>query len=52
MLAVSWTYLILAEIVATTDGIGAMIMRVRRFVRVDEVIVGIVMIGILGASTP
>jgi NitT/TauT family transport system permease protein len=48
MLAVSWTYLIIAEIVATTDGIGAMIMRARRFVRVDEVMAGIVMIGILG----
>ncbi len=48
MLAVSWTYLIIAEIVAATDGIGAMIMRARRFVRVDEVMAGIVMIGILG----
>lgn len=48
MLAVSWTYLVIAEIVATTDGIGAMIMRARRFVRVDEVMAGIVMIGILG----
>jgi NitT/TauT family transport system permease protein len=48
MLAVSWTYLVIAEIVAATDGIGAMIMRARRFVRVDEVMAGIVMIGILG----
>lgn len=50
MLAVSWTYLVIAEIVATTDGIGAMMMRARRFVQVDEVMAGILMIGILGFS--
>lgn len=48
MLAVSWTYLVIAEIVATTDGIGAMMMRARRFVEVDNVMAGILMIGILG----
>ena len=32
MLAVGWTYLVVAEIVATTDGIGAMMMRAKRFV--------------------
>lgn len=48
MMAVSWTYLVIAEIVATTDGIGAMMMRARRFVQVDEVMAGILMIGALG----
>lgn len=48
MLAVSWTYLVIAEIVATTDGIGAMMMRARRFVQVDEIMAGILTIGILG----
>lgn len=48
MLAVSWTYLVIAEIVAATDGIGAMMMRAQRFIRVDEVMVGILTIGILG----
>ena len=48
MLAVSWTYLVIAEIVATTDGIGAMMMRARRFVNVDEVMAGILTIGLLG----
>lgn len=48
MIAVSWTYLVIAEIVVITNGIGAMMMRARRFVNVDDVMAGIVMIGILG----
>jgi NitT/TauT family transport system permease protein len=48
MLAVSWTYLVIAEIVAATDGIGAMMMRARRMLQVDEIMAGILMIGILG----
>ena len=48
MLAVSWTYLVIAEIVAATDGIGAMMMRARRFVHVDDIMAGILVIGILG----
>ncbi len=48
MLAVSWTYLVIAEIVAATDGIGAMMMRAKRFVRVDDIMAGILVIGVLG----
>lgn len=50
MLAVSWTYLVIAEIVAATDGIGAMMMRAQRFVRVDDVMAGILTIGVLGVA--
>lgn len=48
MLAVSWTYLVIAEIVAATDGIGAMMMRAKRFVRVEDILAGILVIGLLG----
>lgn len=48
LLAVSWTYLVIAEIVAATDGIGAMMMRAKRFVKVDDIMAGILVIGILG----
>lgn len=48
MLAVSWTYLVIAEIVASTNGIGAMMMRARRFLHTDEILAGIVVIGALG----
>lgn len=51
MLAVSWTYLVIAEIVAATDGIGAMIMRARRFVKVDDIMAGILTIGLMGLIT-
>lgn len=48
MLAVSWTYLVIAEIVAASSGVGAMMMRAKRFLHVDEIMAGIVCIGILG----
>jgi NitT/TauT family transport system permease protein len=48
MLAVSWTYLVIAEIIAADSGIGAMMMRGKRFVHIDEIMAGIVTIGVLG----
>ena len=48
MLAVSWTYLVIAEIVAANSGIGAMMMRAKRFIHVDQIMAGILVIGILG----
>jgi len=48
MLATSWSYLVVAEIVAATDGIGAMMVRAGRFVHTDEVMAGILTIGLLG----
>lgn len=48
MLAVSWTYLVIAEIVASTTGIGAVMMRGQRFLKVDEIMAGIVVIGAVG----
>lgn len=48
MLAVSWTYLVIAEIVSATDGIGAVMMRARRLVRMDIIMAGILTIGLLG----
>lgn len=48
MLAAAWTYLVIAGIMAATDGIGAMMMRAKRFIHADEIMAGIVMIGVLG----
>jgi NitT/TauT family transport system permease protein len=50
MLAVTWTYLVIAEIVASTTGIGAMMMRARRFLHTDEILAGIIVIGVLGLA--
>lgn len=48
MLAIAWTYLVIAEIIASTTGIGAMMMRARRFLNTDDILAGILVIGILG----
>lgn len=48
MLAVSWTYLVIAEIVAATTGIGAVMMRAKRFLHVDKIMASIIVIGLLG----
>ncbi len=48
MMAMAWTYLVIAEIVASTTGIGAMMMRARRFLNTDEILSGIIVIGALG----
>lgn len=51
MIAVGWTYLVIAEIVGAQDGIGAVMMRAGRFLHVDTIMAGIMMIGILGVMT-
>lgn len=48
MMAAAWTYLVIAEIIAATTGIGAMMMRAKKFLHVDQIMAGIVVIGILG----
>jgi NitT/TauT family transport system permease protein len=50
-IAIGWTYLVIAEIIASTNGIGAVMMRAQRFVHTDKIMVGIVTIGILGLLT-
>jgi len=50
VLAVSWTYLVIAEIVASSTGIGAMMMRAKRFLHTDHIMAGIVVIGVLGLT--
>lgn len=51
MIAVGWTYLVIAEIVAAENGIGAVMMRSGRFLKVDVIMAGILTIGILGVIT-
>jgi len=51
MIAVGWTYLVIAEIVGAQDGIGAMMMRAGRFLAVDQIMAGILTIGVLGVLT-
>ena len=51
MIAVAWTYLVIAEIVGAQDGIGAVMMRAGRFLNVDVIMAGILTIGVLGVLT-
>jgi NitT/TauT family transport system permease protein len=51
MIAVGWTYLVIAEIVGADNGIGAMMMRAGRTLSVDEIMAGILTIGVLGVMT-
>lgn len=51
MIAVAYTYLVIAEIVAAQDGIGAVMMRAGRFLKVDVIMAGILAIGIMGVIT-
>lgn len=51
MIGWAWTYLVIAEVVATDSGLGYHIMKAQRFLRTDEIFVGIFILGILGLLT-
>lgn len=48
---IAWTYVIVAELVGADKGIGIAILQSQRFLLTDQVIAGIVMVGILGVVT-
>lgn len=51
MIAVAWTFVILAEIIAATSGLGYLIITSQRFLRTPNVITAILIIGLLGLIT-
>lgn len=51
MIGWAWTYLVVAEVVATDSGLGYSIMKAQRFMRTDEIWVGILTLGLLGLAT-
>lgn len=44
----AWSYLVVAELVATTSGIGRVIIQAQRFLQTSRVMAGILVIGLLG----
>lgn len=44
----AWSYLVVAELVATTSGIGRVIIQAQRFLQTPRVMAGILVIGLLG----
>ena len=51
MFGAAWTFVVLAEIVASTSGIGHLIIVSQRFLQTENVIAAIVIIGLLGLIT-
>lgn len=51
MLGWAWTYLVVAELVAASNGLGFSIMKAQRFLNTDVIFVGIIVIGLLGLLT-
>ncbi|APB34307.1 binding-protein-dependent transport systems inner membrane component [Gloeomargarita lithophora Alchichica-D10] len=47
-LAAAWQLVIVAELVAATEGLGRRISLAGRFLRTDEIFVGIIVIGLIG----
>jgi ABC-type nitrate/sulfonate/bicarbonate transport system, permease component len=47
----AWTYLVVAELVASNSGLGYTILRAQRFFNTDAIFAGILIIGILGLIT-
>ncbi|EXX86320.1 nitrate transport permease nrtB [Paenibacillus darwinianus] len=44
----AWTYLVVAELVAVSSGLGFAIMKAQRFLNTEQIFVGIIVIGLLG----
>ena len=51
MIGWAWTYLVIAEVVAANSGLGYRIMQGQRFLRTDQIFVGIFVLGFLGLAT-
>lgn len=47
----AWTYLVVAELVAANSGLGFMILRAQRFLAIDRIFAGLIIIGLLGLLT-
>jgi NitT/TauT family transport system permease protein len=47
----AWTYLVVAELVAANSGLGYMILRAQRFLAIDRIFAGLILIGLLGLAT-
>ncbi|WP_114973767.1 ABC transporter permease [Rhodoferax ferrireducens] len=47
----AWTYLVVAELVAASSGLGYAILKAQRFLQTDKIFAGIMMIGVIGLVT-
>ncbi|MCR4739843.1 MAG: ABC transporter permease [Lachnospiraceae bacterium] len=47
----AWTYLVVAEMVAASSGLGYIILKSQRFLATDVIFAGLIMIGLIGLVT-
>lgn len=47
----AWSYLVVAELVAAETGVGFKIIQALRFLKTDQIISGIIIVGLLGLTT-
>jgi NitT/TauT family transport system permease protein len=47
----AWTYLVVAEMVAASSGLGYIILKSQRFLATDVIFGGLMMIGLIGLAT-
>ncbi|CAA9369017.1 Urea carboxylase-related ABC transporter, permease protein [uncultured Leptolyngbya sp.] len=47
-LAAAWQLVIVSELIAATEGLGRRISVAGRFLRTDEIFVGLIVIGVIG----
>lgn len=51
MMGLSWTYLVVAELVAASSGLGFSILKAQRFLQTDRIFAAILLIGLVGLVT-
>lgn len=51
MIGSAWTYIIIAEIVGASSGLGYLIIQSQRFLKTDQIFATIIVIGLLGLIT-
>ena len=49
-LAAAWQLVIVSELIASTEGLGRRISVAGRFIRTDEIFVGLIVIGVIGLT--
>lgn len=47
----AWTYLVVAELVAANSGLGYMVLKAQRFLAIDQLFAGLIILGSLGLFT-
>ena len=47
----AWTYLVVAEMVAASEGLGYIILKSQRFLATDVIFMGLILIGLIGLLT-